>query len=121
MPAKDSHVNARGSSSDRRKRRQFLVSPEAGWGGNGVVVPCFECGTLLTVDTLTVDRIVPGSQGGGYGYENIRPQCDRDRRRQSDAYDYGDGWKERKRRKEALALLAKLEHALQIPPARKCG
>lgn len=42
------------------------------------VVPacrCYRCGTLLTVDTVSADRIVPGCQGGTYRRSNIRPAC----------------------------------------------
>jgi hypothetical protein len=42
------------------------------------VVPacrCYRCGTLLTEETLTVDRIVPGCMGGTYRRTNIRPAC----------------------------------------------
>lgn len=38
---------------------------------------CYRCGALLTADTLTVDRIVPGCQGGTYKRSNIRPACPR--------------------------------------------
>lgn len=42
---------------------------------------CFHCGTLLFDDVeqgpahITVDRIVPGFQGGTYRRTNIRPAC----------------------------------------------
>lgn len=36
---------------------------------------CYRCGRLLTVDTVTVDRIIPGCQGGTYRRNNIRPAC----------------------------------------------
>lgn len=36
---------------------------------------CYRCGTLLTVDSVTVDRIVPGCKGGTYRRSNIRPAC----------------------------------------------
>lgn len=70
--------NARGSSSDRRKRREWLV---AEWG-NGVTVLCClgtaeGCLRILTVDTVTADRIVPGCEGGRYVRENIQPACSR--------------------------------------------
>lgn len=47
---------------------------------------CYRCGCLLTVDTVTVDRIKPGKFGGRYrtprmdtreGVTNIRPACGR--------------------------------------------
>jgi hypothetical protein len=36
---------------------------------------CYRCGKLLTVDTVTADRIKPGCQGGTYRRENLRPAC----------------------------------------------
>jgi len=45
---------------------------------------CYRCGTLLTVDTVTCDRILPGAEGGTYGTPlrdqrdgrtNVRPAC----------------------------------------------
>lgn len=38
---------------------------------------CFRCGKLLTLATLTVDRIVPGYLGGRYRCDNVRPACER--------------------------------------------
>ncbi len=37
---------------------------------------CYRCGFLLTVDTVTVDRIIPGCKGGTYRRSNIRPACE---------------------------------------------
>jgi hypothetical protein len=37
-----SNSNERGSSYDRRARRAWLISPSAGFGGDGVKVPCWE-------------------------------------------------------------------------------
>ena len=68
--------NERGSSYDRRARRAWLVSAAAGFGGDGVKVPCWECGVMLTEDNVIPDRIVPGSEGGTYRRSNIRgPHC----------------------------------------------
>lgn len=45
---------------------------------------CYRCGTLLCSETVTVDRIVPGAEGGTYGgpvrdqrdgRTNCRPAC----------------------------------------------
>jgi hypothetical protein len=36
---------------------------------------CYRCGRLLTIVTLTVDRIRPGCKGGTYKRPNIRPSC----------------------------------------------
>lgn len=67
----------RGSSYDRRARRAWLLSPAAGFGGDGVKVACWEphCGAFVTAETMCVDRIIPGEYGGSYRRGNIRPQC----------------------------------------------
>ena len=84
--------NRRGSSEDRRRRREWLVQtyradvdawpdltvpakfgPKRGYG-----LPacrCYRCGLLLTADTVTVDRLIPGCRGGTYRRSNIRPAC----------------------------------------------
>lgn len=84
--------NQRGGSEDRRKRREWLVQtyradcdvslviglvfPVAlGTEGAEPACRCYRCGRLLTVETVTVDRIVPGCQGGTYRRSNIRPAC----------------------------------------------
>jgi hypothetical protein len=87
--------NARGGSKDRERRRQWLVDTfRANLDvlvvrlGNGSEIRldtmlgrgepacrCYRCGRLLTVETVTVDRIVPGCQGGTYRRSNIRPAC----------------------------------------------
>lgn len=36
---------------------------------------CWECGTLLTAKTVVADRIIPGSEGGTYRRDNLRPHC----------------------------------------------
>lgn len=73
-----SNGNARGNSRDRAARRRWLVTA---WQADyyvGVDTPacrCYRCGTLLTEQTVTVDRIVPGCKGGRYVRGNIRPAC----------------------------------------------
>lgn len=88
--------NVRGGSHDRRRRREWLVKTFRAnvdvlvvetWGGPVTigVLPgtegahlacrCYRCGLLLTVQTVTVDRIVPGCEGGTYARGNIRPSC----------------------------------------------
>jgi hypothetical protein len=86
--------NARGSAESRRRRREWLVKTyranvdlRPGWSTEGpiyVEIPlgtglpacrCFRCGFLLTVNTVTVDRIVAGCHGGTYRRNNIRPAC----------------------------------------------
>lgn len=72
----------RGSSADRRRRRAWLLSPEAGilqdgefvaFGGDGESVPCWwKCGREVTDSTVEADRIIPG---GSYRRGNIVPAC----------------------------------------------
>lgn len=89
--------NARGGADDRKRRRDWLVQcyranrdvlvigglfhgplvveVELGTEGAQPACRCYRCGVLLTVETVTVDRIVPGCQGGTYRRDNIRPAC----------------------------------------------
>lgn len=67
--------NERGSAKQRRARRRWLLSVEAGWGGDGFDVPCWDCGVLLEFEDLYVDRIIPGEDGGRYTRGNIAPHC----------------------------------------------
>lgn len=85
--------NDRGNTETRRKRREWLVStfradkdvddlqhlrlPSDGvpLGQGTPACRCYRCGALLTVDTVWVDRIVPGCKGGTYARNNIRPAC----------------------------------------------
>lgn len=73
-----SNSNSRGSAEARRARKRWLLSPEAGFGGDGVQVRCqFDgCTTMVTFDTMWVDRFpIPGCHGGTYARGNIRPSC----------------------------------------------
>lgn len=91
-----SNQNVRGNTEDRRRRREWLVetyradvdvlvmsdgSLFACYGtplDGEVLTPacrCYRCGELLTVETITVDRIIPGCKGGTYRRDNIRPAC----------------------------------------------
>ena len=67
----DGHVNARGNTKDRRARKMFLLNKH----GNGVHAPCHECSTPVEYDTLVVDRIIPGRDGGRYTRDNIQIHC----------------------------------------------
>lgn len=83
--------NVRGNVTDRRRRREWLVETFradvdlADDSGLQIEVPrgegvpaarCSTCPTLLTVDTVQVDRYpVPGCEGGTYRRDNIRPHC----------------------------------------------
>lgn len=70
-----SNGNASGSAVSRRKRKQRMLAPHGGHGGTGTTVPCYRCQVQLTCDTLTVDRIVAGMDGGSYAWGNVRPAC----------------------------------------------
>lgn len=69
------NTNDRGSASDRRARKWYLLakfeSPRfgAGW------THCYRCEALLSYVDVTVDRILPGCLGGTYRRDNIRPAC----------------------------------------------
>lgn len=84
--------NARGNNQTRARRREWLVTTyradvdhPTGWPtrtragvplGEGMPsCRCYRCGVLLTVDTVSADRIKPGCQGGTYRRDNIRPAC----------------------------------------------
>jgi hypothetical protein len=66
-----SNTNERGSSSDRRQRKMFLLNRD----GDGEKAPCWECGTMVDFLTMIVDRIIPGHKGGTYRRNNIRVHC----------------------------------------------
>lgn len=97
-----SNSNERGSAEQRRRRRAWLmeayradVDVSVARDTDGVVfdvqvynprlnacgykqepaVRCYRCPKLLNIDTLTVDRIIPGCKGGTYRRNNIRPAC----------------------------------------------
>lgn len=69
--------NVRGSSTDRRRRREWLVATfRADVDLDGApACRCYRCGRLLTVDTVSADRIDLGCEGGRYKRDNIRPSC----------------------------------------------
>lgn len=67
-----SHQAKKGNSYARRARKQWLLSPEAGFGGNGEKVACVHCGCMVAFETMDVDRIIPG---GTYRRDNIQPSC----------------------------------------------
>jgi hypothetical protein len=65
--------NERGSSENRRKRKQWLLDTF----GDGITAPCSEpdCDTMVTFLTIFVDRIIPAHLGGTYRRGNIQPHC----------------------------------------------
>lgn len=79
----------RGNVEQRRRRREWLLqtyradmdvityTPAGEELATQPACRCYRCGQLLTLDTLTVDRIIPGIKGGTYRRDNIRPACSR--------------------------------------------
>jgi 5-methylcytosine-specific restriction endonuclease McrA len=43
--------------------------------GDGQTVSCVWCGQELDFTSLTIDRIIPGSEGGSYRWDNVQPSC----------------------------------------------
>lgn len=93
-----SNGNSSGSAEDRRRRKLWLLDTYAAdvflvldefsnprevpvsaldvYGEDAIqCCRCFRCGKPLTFETMTVDRIKPGCQGGTYARTNIRPAC----------------------------------------------
>lgn len=71
-----SNRNDRGSSTDRRRRREWLVTEY----GDGQDVACFlqrspHCLYVLDVDNVSPDRVKLGVHGGTYRRSNILPAC----------------------------------------------
>ncbi len=73
-PRGTSNSNERGNTRDRARRRAWLVKIYESDRGEGTC-RCYRCGLVLTEPSLTVDRIVPGCEGGRYTRDNIRPAC----------------------------------------------
>ena len=70
-----SNTNVRGNTKNRAARRRWLVRAFAADVANHC--RCYRCGALLSEETLTVDRVVPGCKGGKHVRNNIRPACSR--------------------------------------------
>lgn len=68
-----SNSNSRGSSYDRKARKEYVLSAF----GDGNTAKCsFDCGTTLDFSSVTIDRFpVAGVDGGKYTRNNIRPAC----------------------------------------------
>lgn len=98
MSRSTSNKHVAGGPTTRRKRHERLVQefradldavvldgrvigaakPGANVEGQHTIEPacrCYRCGALLTADTVTADRIVPGCEGGEYTEANERPAC----------------------------------------------
>lgn len=62
----------RGNNTDRKNRKLWMLSPEAGFGGDNKHVNCVHCGTKVDYETVEADRIEPG---GTYRRSNVQPSC----------------------------------------------
>lgn len=72
--------NIRGSSKDRAARKHKLLNVY----GDGTLAPCVHCGSLVSYETMEVDKIVPQSMGGRYIWINIHVSCFHCNRTRSD-------------------------------------
>jgi hypothetical protein len=85
--------NKRGNTRDREARRARLCVRYESDKGPGTC-RCYRCGSVLYLDgerallevpttedgvtyhhSISIDRIIPGSEGGKYTDDNIRPAC----------------------------------------------
>lgn len=98
----NAYDSTRGNTTDRQRRKLWLIETYAAdqalvtvdrWNAPHVIpvtaikvyedagdtvhrcCRCYRCGKLLTLETMTVDRIIPGCKGGTYRRSNIRPSC----------------------------------------------
>lgn len=75
--------NQRGSAADRRRRKRALLERD-GTGPDGIAL-CWQCPTIVDFESMFVDRIKPGAEGGKYGYRDLsnnRIHCERCSHRQ---------------------------------------
>lgn len=73
--ARQGNGGNRPNSFQRRANKRHMLSPSAGFGGNGVTVPCVYCQMALPFSLIEADRIIPGAQGGDYRRSNLVPAC----------------------------------------------
>lgn len=66
------HLDLTGPAAEFSRRTYLIPVP---YGEGQPACRCYRCGVLLTEETLTVDRIIPGCKGGTYRRNNIRPAC----------------------------------------------
>lgn len=61
----------RGNAAARRVSKRALLVRD----GDGEKAPCWECGTVVTFETMVRDKIIPGVKGGRYVLKNLRVHC----------------------------------------------
>lgn len=111
-----SNRNDRGSSYQRRRRREWLVEEY----GDGEFVACFlqrsaHCLYVLDVDNVSPDRIVLGVDGGTYRRSNILPAC------LPCQCDQGGAVGVRRRAELAAARLAHVDATQHLTPTTAVG
>jgi hypothetical protein len=86
-----------GDDRPNSKQRKASRSALAKEFGDGNQCPCVACGRNVGTDsTMSLDRIIPGSDGGSYGRKNLVPNCyDCNRVRSNTSFDQQDWVKER--------------------------
>lgn len=62
-----SNADSRGSSYQRRRRRQAVLDRD----GNGTWALCVTCPTVVDMETMRLDRVLPGFLGGTYALGNV--------------------------------------------------
>lgn len=67
-----SHRNHHGGGKRHENRRIYLLNRF----GDGEKCRCVYCGEILTKETMTIERLVPGKHGGTYARNNIFPACE---------------------------------------------
>lgn len=66
----------RGSAVQRRVRRVWLLAVFSTDLGPNHARCEFGCGTIVDIETMSIDRYpTPGARGGRYTRNNIRPAC----------------------------------------------
>lgn len=68
-----SNKNSQPNSKARKRLKLFLLERD----GDGETVACgFGCGTMLTLETITLDRFpIMAMDGGTYARANVRGAC----------------------------------------------
>lgn len=66
-----SNTAIRGNAAQRRASKRALLARD----GDGEKAPCWECGTLVTFETMVRDKIKCGRDGGRYTLGNLRVHC----------------------------------------------
>ena len=66
--------DGRGSATARRARKVRMLADFPPFRQVDAC-SCVYCGVMLSLATIEADRIIPGSAGGTYRYDNLVPAC----------------------------------------------